>query len=409
MKRNAILATLLALVSLACASAPKIKVGWDQHADFKKYKTWAWKPDGSIKDPVWEKRFRDVLSDQLDKDGLKQRRDRCEPRSLGGRSCATLGRDPGRLLRSRLGLRLGGLGPELHGGLPDPGRHDSRRPRGREGQGGGLAGQGERLHRDGPDQRAARREADRDHRRDVRRVPARDDPGEVRGSSPLPPAARVEKRQPGAGGEGRAEGGPAGLIETPGSPLPRAWIPPRSARRSLLPGACLRWSGRWAAPAGRGGQHRPTRSLTGSRRRARDKRPPAPRPRHRLVRARGRGAGPLPVQRRSRPRRRAAGCGSDATGRPRPCAPSRAARPRRRGRAGTAGAGRAATRSVRLLAHEALDRRGVGAVQRQRIGGRRRVRGLPAVQAERLGRAQGRGGSSPTSMTRSSVSCAIRR
>ncbi len=72
MKRNAVLATLLALGSLACASAPKIKVGWDQHADFKKYRTWAWKPDGSIKDPVWEKRFRDVLSDQLEKDGLRQ-------------------------------------------------------------------------------------------------------------------------------------------------------------------------------------------------------------------------------------------------------------------------------------------------------------------------------------------------
>lgn len=72
MKRNAILATFLALGSLACASAPKIKVGWDQHADFKKYRTWAWKSDGSIKDPVWEKRFRDVLSDQLDKSGLKQ-------------------------------------------------------------------------------------------------------------------------------------------------------------------------------------------------------------------------------------------------------------------------------------------------------------------------------------------------
>lgn len=72
MKRNAILATLMALGSLACASAPKIKVGWDQHADFKKYRTWAWKPDGSIKDPVWEKRFRDVLSDQLEKDGLRQ-------------------------------------------------------------------------------------------------------------------------------------------------------------------------------------------------------------------------------------------------------------------------------------------------------------------------------------------------
>lgn len=72
MKRNAILAALLAVGLTACASQPKVKVGWDQNADFKKYKTWAWKPDGSIKDPVWAKRFSDVLSDQLATDGVTQ-------------------------------------------------------------------------------------------------------------------------------------------------------------------------------------------------------------------------------------------------------------------------------------------------------------------------------------------------
>ncbi len=72
MKRNAVFATLLVLGSLACASAPEVKVGWDKNADFKKYKTWAWKSDGSIRDKVWEKRFRDVLSDQLATDGVTQ-------------------------------------------------------------------------------------------------------------------------------------------------------------------------------------------------------------------------------------------------------------------------------------------------------------------------------------------------
>jgi len=57
---------------VACSTTLQIKVGWDVHADFSKYHTWAWKPDGSIKDPVWAKRCQDVLSDQLATKGLTQ-------------------------------------------------------------------------------------------------------------------------------------------------------------------------------------------------------------------------------------------------------------------------------------------------------------------------------------------------
>ena len=57
---------------LSCASSLKVDAGWDQNAKFANYKTWAWKPDGSIADPVWAKRFQDVLSDQLATDGLTQ-------------------------------------------------------------------------------------------------------------------------------------------------------------------------------------------------------------------------------------------------------------------------------------------------------------------------------------------------
>ncbi len=68
-----IAAALAAALVLSCASsAPTIKVGWDEHADFSKYHTWAWKADGSIRDPVWAKRCQDVLSDQLQTDGLTQ-------------------------------------------------------------------------------------------------------------------------------------------------------------------------------------------------------------------------------------------------------------------------------------------------------------------------------------------------
>lgn len=57
---------------LGCASSLKVDVGWDQNADFAKYKTWAWKLDGSIQDPVWARRFESVLTDQLAKDGLTE-------------------------------------------------------------------------------------------------------------------------------------------------------------------------------------------------------------------------------------------------------------------------------------------------------------------------------------------------
>lgn len=62
----------LAAAMAACASAPTYKVGWDEHADFSKYKTWAWKPDGSIKDPVWARRCHSVLADELQKHGLSE-------------------------------------------------------------------------------------------------------------------------------------------------------------------------------------------------------------------------------------------------------------------------------------------------------------------------------------------------
>jgi hypothetical protein len=57
---------------IACATAPKTKIGWDQNVDFATYHTWAWRADGSIQDPVWARRCQDVLSNQLASDGLTQ-------------------------------------------------------------------------------------------------------------------------------------------------------------------------------------------------------------------------------------------------------------------------------------------------------------------------------------------------
>jgi hypothetical protein len=59
-------ASLLAAAIVSCASNKvSVKVGWDQHADFTKYKTWGWKTDGSIQDQVWERRCHSVLADEL--------------------------------------------------------------------------------------------------------------------------------------------------------------------------------------------------------------------------------------------------------------------------------------------------------------------------------------------------------
>jgi hypothetical protein len=60
------------VVVAACATAISSKVGWNEHADFTKYHTWAWKPDGSIQDPVWARRCQSVLSDELAVHGLKE-------------------------------------------------------------------------------------------------------------------------------------------------------------------------------------------------------------------------------------------------------------------------------------------------------------------------------------------------
>jgi len=68
--RIAILAAVTAMA--ACASKLSVKVGWNEHADFAKYRTWGWKPDGSIRDDVWARRCQSVLTDELAVHGLTE-------------------------------------------------------------------------------------------------------------------------------------------------------------------------------------------------------------------------------------------------------------------------------------------------------------------------------------------------
>jgi hypothetical protein len=65
-----LLAVSIAAAALACSSTLKTDVGFDQKADFSRYRTWSWRDDGSIRDPVWNRRVQSVLEDELARHGL---------------------------------------------------------------------------------------------------------------------------------------------------------------------------------------------------------------------------------------------------------------------------------------------------------------------------------------------------
>lgn len=64
----------LALLTLPSCSSSSLKLdaGFDKKVDFAKYRTWDWKDDGSIRDPIWNRRVQSVLEDELAKHGLKR-------------------------------------------------------------------------------------------------------------------------------------------------------------------------------------------------------------------------------------------------------------------------------------------------------------------------------------------------
>lgn len=70
MKNTVMAAGLMAAMTLAGCSSLKMSSGWDKNADFSRYHTWTWKDDGSIQDPVWNRRVQSVLEDELAKHGL---------------------------------------------------------------------------------------------------------------------------------------------------------------------------------------------------------------------------------------------------------------------------------------------------------------------------------------------------
>jgi hypothetical protein len=70
MKRILAASALALMLACSATSTLKTNVGHDQKADFSRYRTWAWKDDGSIHDPVWKRRVQAVLEDELAKHGL---------------------------------------------------------------------------------------------------------------------------------------------------------------------------------------------------------------------------------------------------------------------------------------------------------------------------------------------------
>jgi hypothetical protein len=68
--RAALGAVVLGALAVVSCSTLKMDVGWDKRADFSRYRTWAWKDDGSIRDPIWNKRVQSVLEDELAKHKL---------------------------------------------------------------------------------------------------------------------------------------------------------------------------------------------------------------------------------------------------------------------------------------------------------------------------------------------------
>ena len=169
---------------VGCATAPTIKTGWDKQVDFGKYHTWTWQPDGSIRDKVWAKRCQDVLSDTLDTKKLTQV---SQNPDLWAVVHARLTSDTVVVpYSSTWGYGMAPWGYDDSFTAADPGGHHDPRPRGRQEEGGRLAGQGQRRDPVGHEQRGARAEPPEDPSRRcsprIRRRP-REPPHEPRGAS----------------------------------------------------------------------------------------------------------------------------------------------------------------------------------------------------------------------------------
>ena len=63
------LPVLLVAATLACSTL-KTSADYDPKTDFSRYKTWGWKDDQSIKDPLWVKRIQDAIESTLSTRGL---------------------------------------------------------------------------------------------------------------------------------------------------------------------------------------------------------------------------------------------------------------------------------------------------------------------------------------------------
>ena len=69
MKRISKLLPVLLLIAASACSTLKTAADYDPSTDFSRYKTWGWH-EGSLRDPIWSKRFQAALQSELGKRGL---------------------------------------------------------------------------------------------------------------------------------------------------------------------------------------------------------------------------------------------------------------------------------------------------------------------------------------------------
>lgn len=67
---------VLAFVAATACSTLRTSADWDRTKDFSKYKTWAWKDDGSIKNDILAKRIQTLVTAELTRKGLVRTDDR---------------------------------------------------------------------------------------------------------------------------------------------------------------------------------------------------------------------------------------------------------------------------------------------------------------------------------------------
>jgi hypothetical protein len=70
MKRNLLMASVILLAAVVACSTLSTSADYNRSTDFSKYRTWAWRDQGTIKDPLVAQRVETAVANELGKKGL---------------------------------------------------------------------------------------------------------------------------------------------------------------------------------------------------------------------------------------------------------------------------------------------------------------------------------------------------